>query len=183
MNIFRRPQFSNWRIAGSAGVDVQVETPVINLSAGGGYLQLPLKNTRTGQEITLHMGGVEIGLGIGESLFGIVDIEGSLSSFPSDGIGRMVIGPRGRSPLRKNDFVRNRAMMISGGYKVGAGWSITAIAFIKQDFWTRVATGVVPGPADDIAWSHAGGLFYGAGVGAGASVGVTYREFMVLNVT
>ncbi|MCA9653076.1 MAG: hypothetical protein H6712_21900 [Myxococcales bacterium] len=182
MSLFRRPDFSDWRIAGSAGVDVQVETPVVNLSAGGGYLNLPLENTRTKEKITLHMGGVEVGLGIGESLFGIVDVEGSLSSFPSDGIGRIVRGPRSDGSIEKNDFVRNRAMIISVGYKVAAGWSLTAIAFIKQDFWTRVATAAIPGPSDDLIWSHAGGLFYGAGVGAGASVGVAYKEFMVLSV-
>ena len=66
MSLFRRPDFSDWRIAGSAGVDVQVETPVVNLSAGGGYLNLPLENTRTKEKITLHMGGVEVGLGIGD---------------------------------------------------------------------------------------------------------------------
>lgn len=182
MNIFSRPTFSDWRIAGSAGLDVQVETPVVNLSAGAGYLQLPLENTRTQEKITLHMAGVEIGLGVGESLFGVVDIEGSLSAFPSDGIGKVLIGPRGSSPLRKSDFVNNRAMILSAGYKVATGWGITAIAFIKQDFWTRLATGVVPGPADDLIWSHAGGLFHGMGMGAGASIGVAYKEFMVVNV-
>lgn len=182
MNIFNRPTFSDWRIAGSAGADVQVETPVVNLSVGAGYLQLPLENTRTQETATLHMAGVEVGLGIGESLFGIVDIEGSLLSFPSNGIGKILIGPRGRAPLRKNDFVNNRAMILTAGYKVATGWSITAIAFIKQDFWTRVATGVVPGPADDLVWSHAGGLFHGMGAGAGASASVAYKEFMVVNV-
>jgi hypothetical protein len=183
MNIFSRPSFSDWRITGSAGVDVQVETPVVNLSAGAGYLQLPLLNTRTQETATLHMAGVEVGLGIGESLFGIVDIEGSLSAFPSDGIGKILKGPRGSTPIRKDEFRNNRAMILSAGYKVAAGWSITGIAFIKQDFWTRIATGVVPGPADDLVWSHAAGVFYGLGVGAGASIGVTYKEFMVLNVT
>lgn len=183
MNIFNRPRFSDWRIAGSAGVDVQVETPVVNLSAGAGYLQLPLENTRTRQTMTLHMAGVEIGLGLGASVFGIVDVEGSLSAFPSNGIGKVLIGPRGRAPLTKNDFERNRAMILSAGGKVGTGWSLTAIAFIKQDFWTRMATGVVPGPADDLVWSHAAGVFHGMGMGAGASIGVAYKEFMVVNVT
>lgn len=183
MNLFRRPDFSDWRIAGSAGVDVQLETPVVNLSAGGGYLQLPLLNTRTQEEITLHMAGVEVGLGIGESAFGIVDIEGSLSSFPSDGIGRMVRGPRSDGSIEANDFRNNRAMILSVGYKAITGWGLTAIAFIKQDFWTRLATAAIPGPGDDLIWSHAGGLFHGAGMGAGASVGVTYKEFMVVNIT
>lgn len=183
MNIFSRPSFSDWRIAGSAGVDVQVETPVVNIAVGGGYLQLPLENTRTQETATLHMVGAEVGLGIGESLFGIVDIEGSLSSFPSDGIGKIIKGPRGNNPIRKHEFANNRAIILSVGGKIGTGWSLTAIAFIKQDFWTRVATGVVPGPGDDLVWSHAAGLFHGAGVGAGASVGVAYKEFMVVNLT
>jgi hypothetical protein len=182
-NLFNRPRFSDWRISSSAGLDVQVETPIVNVAVGGGYLQLPLENTRTQAKLTLHMAGVEVGLGIGESLFGIVDIEGSLLSFPSSGIGKVLVGPRGRLPLGKDDFARNRAMIICGGGKIGAGYSMTAIAFIKQDFWTRLACGAVPGPADDLVWSHAGGLFHGAHAGAGASIGVAYKEFMVVNVT
>ena len=182
-NIFNRPRFSDWRIASSAGLDVQVETPIVNVAAGGGYLQLPLENTRTRATMTLHMAGVEVGFGVGESLFGIVDIEGSLLSFPSSGIGKVLIGPRGTAPLAKNDFVNNRAMIVSGGGKIGGGYGITAIAFIKQDFWTRLATNAVPGPADDLVWSHAAGLFHGASAGAGASIGVAYKEFMVVNVT
>jgi len=183
MNIFNRPRFSDWQISSSAGLDVQVETPVVNLSAGGGYLQLPLENTRTKEKISLHMAGVEIGFGVGASVFGIVDIEGSLLSFPSSGIGKVLIGPRGQAPLAKNDFMLNRAMIISGGGKVGGGYSITAIAFIKQDFWTILGTAAIPGPADDLVWSHAAGLFHGVGAGAGASIGVAYKEFMVVHVT
>ena len=183
MNIFSRPSFSDWRISSSAGLDVQVETPIVNLSAGAGYLQLPLENTRTRETATLHMAGVEVGLGIGESLFGIVDIEGSLLSFPSSGIGKILKGPRGSTPIQKQEFANNRAMILSVGGKVGTGWSLTAIAFIKQDFWTRLATNAIPGPGDDLVWSHAAGLFHGMGMGAGASVGVAYKEFMVVNVT
>jgi hypothetical protein len=160
-----------------------VETPVVNVSAGGGYLQLPFENTRTQATMTLHMAGVQVGLGIGASLFGVVDVEGSLLSFPSSGLGKILVGPRGRAPLGKNDFVNNRAMIVSASGKVGGGYGITAIAWIKQDFWTRLATGVVPGPADDLVWSHAAGMFHGASAGAGASIGVSYKEYMVVNVT
>lgn len=183
MSIFSTPTFSDWRISSSAGLDVQVETPVVNVSVGGGYLQLPFENTRTQETMTLHMTGVQVGLGLGASVFGIVDIEGSLLSYPSSGLGKILIGPRGTAPLTKNDFNLNRAMILSVSGKVGAGYGLTGIAFIKQDFWTRVATGVVPGPADDLIWSHAAGVFHGASTGAGASIGITYKEYMVVNVT
>lgn len=183
MGIFNRPAFSEWRIAGSAGVGVQVETPVVNLSVGGAYLQLPLENTRTKQTITLHMAGAGVGLGVGISAFGIVDIEGSLSSFPSDGIGRLIKGPQAGRRLRRRDFEGNRVITMTLGGKAVAGGSIVAAAFISGGFWDRLKAAAIPGLADDIAlWSHAGGLFYGAAVGSGASAGISLHEYQVITV-
>lgn len=183
MGIFNRPAFSDWRIAGSAGVGVQVETPVVNLSVGGAYLQLPLENTRTKQKITLHMAGAGVGLGVGLSVFGIVDIEGSLSSFPSDGIGRIIKGPQAGRRLSRRDFVGNRVITVTLGAKAVGGGSVVGAAFISGSFWTRVKAAAIPGMADDIAlWSHAAGLFYGASVGSGASAGVSLHEYQVVTV-
>jgi len=180
MSMFSLPRYSNWRIAGSAGVDVQVETPVVNVSVGASYLQLPLKNIETKEQITLHMGGVAGGVGVGVSAFGIVDIEGSLSAFPSDGIGRIVTNFNQSGRIKKSDFTGNRVLALSVGGKAGAGASLMALAFIKPSFWNMVATAAVPGPADDLIWSHCGGVFYGTSVGAGASVGVTAYQYQVL---
>lgn len=181
--MFSRPRFSDWRIAGSAGLTVQVETPVVNLSVGASYLQLPLENTRTQEKMTLHLAGGGVGFGVGLSLFGVVDVEGSLSAFPSNGIGRMLMGPRANGQLRRSDFSGNRVMAVSAGAKAVGGGSIVALAFIKNDFWTRVATTAIPGPGDDLVWSHAGGAFWGAAVGAGASAGVSYYEYVVANIS
>lgn len=181
--MFSRPRFSDWRISGSAGLTVSVETPVVNLSVGASYLQLPLENTRTNEKLTLHLAGGGAGLGVGLSLFGVVDVEGSLSAFPSNGIGRVLMGPRANGQLRRNDFSGNRVMAVSAGAKAAGGGSIVALAFISNSLWTRIATAAVPGPGDDLLWSHAGGAFWGASVGAGASAGVSYYEYVVANVS
>ncbi len=181
--MFRAPRYSNWRIAGSAGVEVQIETPVVNLSAGAAYLQLPLVNTRTRESITVHMAGVGIGVGVGVSALGIVDIEGSLSSFPSDGIGQLVAGPRAGRRIRRQDFVGNRVLSFSVGAKAVGGGSLVGLAFIQSGWVNRIGSAAIPGPIDDITlWSHAAGLFYGASVGTGASAGVSTHEYRVLSV-
>ncbi|MCA9705220.1 MAG: hypothetical protein KDK70_05130, partial [Myxococcales bacterium] len=154
--MFRAPKFSDWRIAGSAGANVMVETPVVNVSAGASYLQLPLENSRTKETMTLHMAGGGVGLGLGVSLLGVVDFEGSLSAFPSDGIGQILEGPRSDGRLTRDDFVGNRVVVLSLGAKFEFGAGIAAASFIKNDFWTRLGTAAIPGPADDVTlWSHA----------------------------
>lgn len=181
--MFRRPEFSDWRIAGSAGANVMVETPVVNVSAGASYLQLPIENTATNETLTLHLAGGGVGLGLGVSLLGVVDFEGSLSAFPSDGIGKIVRGPRSDGRLSREDFVGNRVIVISLGAKFEFGAGVAAAAFVKNDFWTRVGAAALPGPGDDMTlWSHAGGLFWGASWGLGASVGITYLEYVVVNI-
>lgn len=181
MPMFRNPEFSHWKIAGSAGVDVQVQTPGLEISIGGAYLQLPLENARTQETVTLHMAGLGLGLGVGFSALGIVDIEGSLSHFPSKGIGRLIYGPRGSSYMTSRDFENNVVIASGVGAKFYGGASVVALAFIKGDILTRLMTGILPGQADDIAlWSHAYGLFYGASVGLGGSAGFTFHKYRVV---
>ena len=181
MGMFSTPRYSRWRIAGSAGGTVQLETPVVNLSAGVGYLWLPLDNTVTGEKISVHMAGGGVGFGVGESIFGVVDVEGSLPSFPSDGIGRVVAGFRAPTIISRSDFTGNRVMAMGLGGKIGTGYSLVCLLFMANG-WERIVSTLIPGNGDDIVLCQFGGLFHGMCMGSGASAGVSYYEYQVVSV-
>lgn len=83
-------QASEWRIAGSSGETVTVGTPNLEIQIGGGRLNLPIRNTRTGEMANLVDYGTGISAGISALEAPLTDwVNGSIStsSMPSDGIG------------------------------------------------------------------------------------------------
>lgn len=181
MGFFSTPRFTNWIITGNAGGTAQLETPVVNLSAGVGYLWLPLRNSATGQTMSIHAVGGGVGLGVGQSVLGPVDIEGSLPQFPSSGIGTLLAGLTAPSTITPSDLRGCTVYALSLGAKCAGGGSVTAVFFLSTSWAVRGATALVPGLADDLLAAQAGGLFAGVIAGAGASAGATLYQYLVVS--
>lgn len=196
MTMFSTPRFSDWRIAGSAGGTVSLETPVVNVSVGNSYLCLPLENTRTGERIELHMTGGTVGVGVGQSVFGPVAVDFSAPNFPSNGIGKIVAGFRAPDQITRESFTGNIVKAGSVGAQAGPGASLVGLLFyspqrdllsIVADAFAAGLTSVIPTTLDDrivdMAQAQCGGLFWGAGLGSSASAGANGFLYVVSTVT
>lgn len=119
-----------WRISGSSGMSVSVGTPVVEVSAGGHYLRLPIYNEDTGESVLLQGGGLGPGLGVSltPSPF---DVAGSPDDAPAGGIGRIWGSPLAPNPMQREDFEGAAYIRTgSGGALFGltGGGSIIAFA-------------------------------------------------------
>ncbi|MEM9457169.1 MAG: hypothetical protein AAGF11_23530 [Myxococcota bacterium] len=175
MLMFLVPRSTQWRIAGSHGVDVQAETPILNLAVGASYMKLPLDNDQTGERLHLQLGGTSLGAGVGQSLLGLVDVEFSLPEFYGDGLGRLVHGLESYEPIVPEDFALNLVLMLSVSVKAVVGVSFTRAFFLQPSAETFA------NPAGLLMAAHCAGAFYGTHVGLGLSAGVAISAYVVSN--
>ena len=112
------PQPSGWNFVTSAGGDITLETPVVNVGAGisGGLIDV---QNGSGPVQRLYYGGIGGGVGLG-LVPSPIDIGFSITAFPSYGVVYRM--PAAGSTLSFNEFKGN-CLFYQGGAQFGPGGS------------------------------------------------------------
>lgn len=120
------PRFTPWKLAGSAGLSVNVGTPVAELRASLGYLYMPLQHQKTGKTLVIKAVGIGAGAGVSATP-SPVHISGRLPNMPSAQLGTLIAGIRAPNPMSVADlksytnitiFGADAAAFAQGGYSV-----------------------------------------------------------------
>ncbi len=54
----------DWRIVGSYGASGSIGTPTLKVQVGGGYMEIPIANTKTDETATLKCVGMGVSVGV-----------------------------------------------------------------------------------------------------------------------
>lgn len=165
-----------WHITGTSGGSATVALPIGKLGAGGAYVRIKIRNEKTSAQATLHCPGIVGTAGVAVSL--PINLDGSLSIFPSGGIGKLL--SFGETELTVDDLV-GAAVIISGTCKGIGGGQLSIISFqrilprIPRDFTFGDFVGLITS-------SKAVGLYAGLVGGTTIGLGVEMGGYWVIPV-
>ena len=111
------PQPSDWSFVTSGGLDVQLETPVINVGVGASGGLIDVQKQGESSPRRLYYGGIGGGIGLG-LIPSPIDIGFSLTAFPSYGVVYKM--PAAGGTLSFSEF-KGACLFYQGGAQFGPG--------------------------------------------------------------